>query len=210
MVKPASRNSLTRRQEAILLFIQAHRQTHHVPPTIREIGAHFGIGPAGVFGHLKALERKGQVRRADRGSRAIEVMAGGGQATGEMHGVSVPVIGRVAAGQPILAEERIEDHLWVDERLARGARVFALQVNGHSMIGAGILDGDYVIARQQSTADDGDIVVALLDDEATVKRLRRRRGGWRLDPENPAFPSIPMTAPTMIQGKVVGIYRLVR
>lgn len=207
-MKPTSRNPLTRRQEAVLRFIQEHRQTHQVPPTIREIGAHFGIGPAGVFGHLKALERKGQVRRADRGSRAIEVMSGGGRSAGERRGgVSVPLMGRVAAGQPILAEERIEDHLWVDERLARGARVFALQVKGHSMIGAGILDGDYVIARQQPAADDGDIVVALLDDEATVKRLRHRKSGWRLDPENPEFPSIPVTAPTMIQGKVVGVYR---
>jgi repressor LexA len=121
--------------------------------------------------------------------------------------VSVPVVGRVAAGQPILAEERIEDSLWIDERLAGGGRLFALQVKGRSMVGAGILDGDYVIARQQDAADDGDIVVALLGDEATVKRLRRRGGKWRLDPENPDFDSIPVTAPTMIQGKVVGVYR---
>lgn len=207
MVKVPSRSPLTKRQEAILRFVLAHRQTYHVPPTIREIGAHFGIGPAGVFGHLKALERKGHVRRADRGSRAIEVMSGGGRGGGETRSVSVPVIGRVAAGQPILAEERIEDHLSVDERLARGAKVFALQVTGQSMSGAGILDGDYVIARQQSAADDGDIVVALLGDEATVKRLRRRKSGWRLDPENSEFPSIPVTEPTMIQGKVIGVYR---
>ena len=202
------RQLLTKRQEAILRFIQQHIETHHVPPTVREIGARFEIGPAGVFGHLKALERKGQVRRADRGSRAIEVVSGGGRGAGERRGgVSVPVVGRVAAGQPILAEERIEDHLWVDERLTGGARLFALQVKGRSMVGAGILDGDYVIARQQDAADDGDIVVALLDDEATVKRLRRRGGKWRLDPENPDFDSIPVTAPTMIQGKVVAVWR---
>jgi repressor LexA len=207
-VKPTSRIGLTKRQSTILRFIQEHIQTHQVPPTVREIGAHFEIGPAGVFGHLKALERKGQVRRADRGSRAIEVVSGGGRGARERRGgVSVPVVGRVAAGQPILAEERIEDSLWIDERLAGGGRLFALQVKGRSMVGAGILDGDYVIARQQDAADDGDIVVALLGDEATVKRLRRRGGKWRLDPENPDFDSIPVTAPTMIQGKVVGVYR---
>jgi repressor LexA len=201
------RQLLTKRQGAILRFIQQHIETHHVPPTVREIGARFEIGPAGVFGHLKALERKGQVRRADRGSRAIEVVSGGGRSGGERRGgMSVPVVGRVAAGQPILAEERVEDHLWVDERLG-GGRLFALQVKGRSMVGAGILDGDYVIARQQDAADDGDIVVALLGDEATVKRLRRRGGRWKLDPENPDFDSIPITALTMIQGKVVGVYR---
>ncbi|MEW6683871.1 MAG: transcriptional repressor LexA [Nitrospirota bacterium] len=204
----ATRIPLTRRQEAILRFIQEHIHAQQVPPTVREIGARFEIGPAGVFGHLKALERKGQIRRADRGSRAIEVVSGGGRSAGESRdGVSVPVVGRVAAGQPILAEERIEDHLWVDGRLAGGAELFALRVSGQSMIGAGILDGDYVIARQQQVADDGDIVVALIGDEATVKRLRRRKGGWRLDPENPDFEPITVTAPTMIQGKVVAVYR---
>ncbi len=207
-MKRASRIPLTRRQEEILRFIQAHIQTHQVPPTVREIGGRFGIGPAGVFGHLKALERKGQVRRAARGSRAIEVVPGGERSAGARRGgVSVPVVGRVAAGQPILAEERIDDHLWLDSRLAGGARLFALQVKGRSMVGAGVLDGDYVIARQQDVADDGDIVVALLGDEATVKRLRRRGNTWRLDPENPDFDSIPVTAPAMIQGKVVAVYR---
>jgi repressor LexA len=207
-VERARRQILTKRQEAILRFIQEHIQTRQVPPTVREIGARFGIGPAGVFGHLKALERKGQVRRADRGSRAIEVVSGGGRSAGERRGgVSVPVVGRVAAGRPILAEERIEDHLWVDARFATGAHLFALQVKGQSMVGAGILDGDYVIARQLDTADDGDIVVALIGDEATVKRLRRRRGGWRLDPENPDYESIAVTEPTVIQGKVVAVYR---
>jgi repressor LexA len=202
--------ALTRRQEAILWFIQQHIETHHVPPTVREIGARFEIGPAGVFGHLKALERKGQVRRADRGSRAIEVVSSGGRSAGERRGgVSVPVVGRVAAGQPILAEERIEGSLWVDEGLAGGRRLFALQVKGRSMVGAGILDGDYVIARQQQAADDGDIVVALINDEATVKRLRRRRGAWWLDPENPDFEPIAVTEPAVIQGKVVSVSRRV-
>lgn len=204
----ARRQRLTKRQEAILRFIQEHIHTRQVPPTVREIGARFGIGPAGVFGHLTALERKGRIRRADRGSRAIEILMGHGT-SGVVSGrsVAVPVVGRVAAGQPILAEERIEDHLWVDERLANGARLFALHVKGRSMIGAGILDGDYVIARQQQAADDGDIVVALIDDEATVKRLRRRKSGWRLDSENSDFEPILITAPTMIQGKVVAVYR---
>jgi repressor LexA len=113
----------------------------------------------------------------------------------------------VAAGQPLLAEERIEDYLVVEDRLASRAPLFALRVQGRSMTGAGILDGDYVIARQQPSADDGDIVVALINDEATVKRLRRRHEAWHLDPEHPDFEPIPVTEPTMIQGKVVAVYR---
>lgn len=207
-MKSSSRIGLTKRQEALLRFIQEYTHTHRVPPTVREIGARFGIGPAGVFGHLKALERKGRIRRAARGSRAIEIVSGSGRAGAvSCQGVAVPVVGRVAAGQPILAEERIEDHVWVDERLAGGARLFALQVKGRSMAGAGILDGDYVIARQQQAANDGEIVVALIGDEATVKRLRRRKGGWQLDPANPDYEPIPLAESTTIQGKVVAVYR---
>ena len=200
--------ALTDRQEQVLQFIQTSTRTRGVPPTVREIGTHFGMGPAGVFGHVRALERKGRLRRAARGSRAIEVVPVGGRgAEPRRGGVSVPVVGRVAAGLPLLAEERIEDYLWVDERLAAEASLFALHVHGQSMVGAGILDGDYVIARQQQTADPGDIVVALIGNEATVKRLRRNRGRWRLDPENPDYDPIPITESTAIQGKVLAVYR---
>ncbi len=195
---------LTERQERILRFITSHIQKHRVPPTVREIGAEFRIGPAGVFDHLKALERKGRIRRMDRGSRAIDVVGGPSKA----RGVPVPIVGRVAAGQPILADQRVDGHLIVEEDLARGATLFALQVKGRSMIGAGILDGDYVVARQQQTADDGDIVVALIGDEATVKRLRRRGVVWRLEPENPEYQAVPLTEhDALIQGKVIAVHR---
>ncbi len=200
--------ALTDRQEQVLQFIQTSTRTRGVPPTVREIGTHFGMGPAGVFGHVRALERKGRLRRAARGSRAIEVVPVGGRADEPRRaGVSVPVVGRVAAGLPLLAEERIEEYLWVDERLAAGASLFALHVHGQSMVGAGILDGDYVVARQQQRADSGDIVVALIGNEATVKRLRRNRGRWRLDPENQDYDPIPITESTAIQGKVLAVYR---
>jgi repressor LexA len=201
---------LTDRQQEILRFIQDYTRTRRVPPTVREIGAHFGIWTAGVARHLQALERKGRLRRAARGSRMIEVVPGGTRAEeGQRAGLSVPIVGRVAAGQPLLAEERIEDYLVVEDRLASRAPLFALRVQGRSMTGAGILDGDYVIARQQPSADDGDIVVALINDEATVKRLRRRHKAWHLDPEHPDFEPIPVTEPTMIQGKVIAVYRRV-
>lgn len=201
---------LTDRQREILRFIQDYTRTRRVPPTVREIGAHFGIWTAGVARHLQALERKGRLRRAARGSRMIEVVPVGKRAEEDQRaGLSVPIVGRVAAGRPLLAEERIEDYLVVEDRLASRAPLFALRVQGRSMTGAGILDGDYVIARQQPSADDGDIVVALIGDEATVKRLRRRRGAWHLDPEHPDFEPIPVTEPTMIQGKVVAVYRRV-
>ena len=204
------RDDLTDRQHQVLQFIRAYIRTHHVPPTVREIGAHFGISPKGAFDHLRVLERKGHLRHANRGSRAIEVVSVGKRVEERKQaGLSVPVVGRVAAGQPLLAEERIEDYLVVEDRLASQVPLFALRVQGQSMTGAGILDGDYVIARQQASADHGDIVVALIGDEATVKRLRRTRGTWRLDPEHPDFEPIPVTEPTMIQGKVIAVYRRV-
>lgn len=201
-------NTLTARQSEILQFIHAYSRTHRIPPTVREIGAHFGISPKGVFDHLQVLERKGRLRRAARGSRMMEVVSSS-KRTEEPQpvGLSVPVIGRVAAGLPLLAEQHIEEHLVVDPRLASRGGLFALHVNGQSMVGAGILDGDYVIARQQHTAEAGDIVVALIEDEATVKRLRRRGRTWQLEPENPAFPVIPVTEPLTIQGKVLAVYR---
>jgi repressor LexA len=208
---PSQRSQeLTPRQHEILRFIQDYTRTRRVPPTVREIGEHFGIWIAAVARHIEALERKGRLRRAARGSRLIELLPVGKRAEEDQRaGLSVPIVGRVAAGQPLLAEERIEDYLVVEDRLASRAPLFALRVQGRSMTGAGILDGDYVIARQQSTADDGDIVVALIGEEATVKRLRRRRGAWHLDPEHPDFEPIPVTEPTMIQGKVVSVYRRV-
>jgi repressor LexA len=204
----AMRDDLTPRQQEVLQFIQAYIQTRKVPPTVREIGAPFGISSKAVFDHLTALERKGRLRRAARGSRMIELVPAGKRADERAPaGLAVPVVGRIAAGLPLLAEERIEDYLTVDPRLLSRGQLFALHVSGQSMIGAGILDGDYVIARQQHTADSGDIVVALIENEATVKRLRRRGKTWQLEPENPAYAAIPITEPLTVQGKVIAVYR---
>lgn len=203
----AMRDDLTARQSEVLQFIQASIRTHHVPPTVREIGVHFGISPKAAFDHLQVLERKGRVRRARRGSRMIEVVSGKRADERQPTGLSVPVVGRIAAGTPLLAEERIEEYLTVDPRLVSRGQLFALQVSGQSMIGAGILDGDYVVARQQHIAESGDIVVALIENEATVKRLKRRGRAWQLEPENPTYAPIPITEPLTIQGKVVAVYR---
>lgn len=208
MSSRATRPPLTARQADILRFITTYGATHRTPPTVREIGAHFGIGPSAVFGHLTALTRKGRIRKADRGSRAIDVVPKRGTRVEGGASIAVPILGRIAAGTPIFAEEHIEGHLPVEAPLASGgAPLFALEVRGRSMIGAGILDGDYVIARQQSAADPGDIVVALIGDDATVKRLVRGAEGWRLMPENPEYETVPVTEATMIQGRVVAVYR---
>jgi repressor LexA len=137
----------------------------------------------------------------------LEVVSSGKRMDDHKPGLSVPVVGHIAAGTPLLAEERIEEYLTVDPRLVSRGQLFALHVTGQSMIGAGILDGDYVVARQQHVAESGDIVVALIENEATVKRLRRRGRTWQLEPENPAYTPIPITEPLTIQGKVVAVYR---
>lgn len=202
------RHELTDRQHEVLRFIHAYIRARQVPPTVREIGAHFDISPKAVFDHLQALERKGRLRRAARGSRMIEITSGGKRAEERMPaGLPVPVVGHVAAGLPLLAEERIEEYLTVDPRLVSRGQLFALRVSGQSMVGAGILDGDYVVARQQHIAESGDIVVALIENEATVKRLRRRGKTWQLEPENPHYAPISITEPLTIQGKVIAVYR---
>ena len=196
---------LTERQEAVFEWVVGFVQQHGLPPTVREIGRAFGITSAGAFGHLKALETKGLLKRGPLGARSLEILTGGTEA-GE--GLRVPVVGRIAAGTPILATENLEGHVTVDASLASadGAACFALRVQGDSMIDAGILDGDLAIIRMQSHAEDGQVVAALLDDEATLKRLRKRKGRISLEPANkrmkPIFPT-----ELAIQGVMVGLVR---
>jgi len=180
--------SLTDRQEKILSFIKKSIQDQGYPPTIREIGEHFGIRSTnGVNDHLKALERKGYLMRGELKSRALSVIEGGRSqagrfprlarrelsAVGDGDVVEVPVVGKVAAGEPILAQENITDHVRIDSVLLGdgGRKVFALRVSGDSMIGDGIFDGDYIFVRKQLHAGAGEIVVAMIEDEATVKRF---------------------------------------
>jgi len=202
---------LTKRQQLVLEFIQESIQENGFPPTLREIGAHFGIRSTnGVNDHLLALQRKGYLRRQDMKSRALRPTA---SATGVPR--EVPLVGRVAAGQPLLAIENLEGTLRVDSGLlpGEGGNYFALRVRGESMIGAGILDGDIVFVRQQEEAASGTIVVAMVGDEATVKTLYRDGERLRLQPSNPAVAPIVVGRDDgrtlRILGIVVGVYRKV-
>jgi repressor LexA len=218
---------LTDRQEKILAFIKKSIQDQGYPPTIREIGEHFGIRSTnGVNDHLKALERKGYLLRGELKSRALSVIDGGRSparllrmsrrelsAVGEGEVVQVPVVGKVAAGDPILAQENITDHVRIDSVLLGdgGRKVFALRVSGDSMIGDGILDGDYIFVRKQLQADPGEIVVAMIEDEATVKRFYPEGDRVRFQPSNPRLKPIYVSRDdfreTQIIGVVVGVYR---
>lgn len=202
---------LTRRQREILGFIRSFTQRHDVPPTVREIGGRFHVTPRAAFDHLRALERKGQLRRRSTAGRTSRVLtlADRGPATQE-----VPVLGRIAAGAPLLAEENREGSLplaaeWLAGK-GKGEDVFALRVRGDSMVGAHIVEGDLVLVRRQASAEPGDIVVALLDNEATVKRFGRQGQTVLLKPEHPTMPPIevrPGQKDFKILGKVIGLVR---
>jgi repressor LexA len=198
---------LTHKQRETLDWIRAFVKMHGKPPTVREIGKRFGTASSSVFDVIKALERKGYLTRSDGFSRCITLTAKAGGGRGDT--VHVPIVGSIAAGQPILATESLEGTVPVDRRMAAGKQLFALRVRGDSMVQAGILDGDLVIAAQQQEAQEGDIVVALVDDEATVKRFHRRRdGAVELRPENPRHkPIVIEEPPFMIQGRVVAVVR---
>ena len=194
---------LTKRQQAILDFIVQEIRIKGVSPSIREIGQAMGISsPKAVLDHLKALERKGCIRRGTR-ARAIKVLRYGEPAA-KKETVSVPLLGHIAAGQPILAEENIEEYISVRKELLHGAKeVFLLKVHGDSMIEDQIFDGDVVIVRSQPTANNGDIVVALLENEATVKRFYRMGNRPVLVPANPKYPIVEKEF--VIQGRVIGV-----
>lgn len=227
-------DALTTRQREILEFITTFIHERGYPPTLREIGEHFGIRSTnGVNDHLKALEKKGYLRREDLKSRAMwPVHAPPGGAPGEGRGqvipmrrpgnaeddavVDVPIVGRVAAGLPILAVENIEDRVRVD-RFFLGAppqEVFGLRVVGESMIDDGILDGDYVFVKKTPTAQAGDIVVAMIDEEATVKRYYPDRDAIRFQPANANMRPIVVKKSEFrsvdLLGVVVGVYRKLR
>jgi repressor LexA len=211
---------LTARQEQTLDFIRQSIQERGYPPTLREIGEYMGIRSTnGVNDHLRALERKGYLRREDMKSRALKLVSGMGTEASPAPAkaddddmVEVRVLGRVAAGLPLLAEENVIDTVRVDKMLVRGGReVFGLRVTGDSMIEAGIMSGDYIFVKKQSTAERGDIVVALIGDEATVKYFFPERDYVRFQPANSQMAPILVRASdfksTMLLGKVVGVYR---
>lgn len=203
---PRNRQGLTERQERILEFIQRSLEERGYPPSVREIARAVGLrSPASVHTQLDRLEKMGLVRRGRMTSRALEVL---GPGTTRYRGkvAMVPLVGKVTAGEPILAVENIEDYVPLPPELTAEGNTFVLTVRGDSMIGAGILDGDRVVVRQQESADNGDIVVALMGEEATVKRFFKEQDGVRLQPENPAMAPI-RTKDVKILGKVIGLYR---
>jgi repressor LexA len=200
-------DELTKRQATILSFVERYAATHGFPPTVREIAKHYGMrSPNGVKKHLDALARKGRLTRK-AGARALCCPG----VPSPHESVSVPILGRVAAGRPLLAEEHQIGAVVLDRTVARGAAPFLLKVKGDSMSDAGILDGDYVLVNAQVQGQPGDIVVALLDDEATVKRFVRTAAGYALQPENPRYAPIPLRPDgpeVRLIGKVHGVLRL--
>ncbi len=199
---------ITPRQQAVLEFIADYIAQFGYPPTFQEIADAFGIvSKHGVVRHLAALEKKGYITRSDTLARSIRIIHPQyAPPTDDV--IQVPLVGRVAAGYPVLAEENIEDYVMLPRTLVRSeGRYFALRVHGDSMVNSGILDGDMVIVQSASTGQPGEIVVALIEDEVTVKRLVIRNNQKFLKAENPAYPDIyPQTA-WSIQGKVVGVIR---
>jgi repressor LexA len=207
---------LTARQQEIWQFLVEYVDDHGYPPTVREIGEAVGLAsPSTVHAHLANLERAGLLRRDPTKPRAVELVgrrpqAGTGAPEREPELPRLPLVGQIAAGAPLLAEENIEDEVAVPEPLGRGAD-FLLRVRGDSMVEAGILDGDTLVVRKQNDARDGDVVVALVGDdesadEATVKTFYREAGRVRLQPENAALEPI-YADHVQVLGKVVGVFR---
>jgi repressor LexA len=214
---------LTQRQQMVLDFIQQSIHDRGYPPTLREIGARMGIRSTnGVNDHLRALERKGYLTREDMKSRALRPTHLATQTpledgipsepANDVDLVEIRVLGRVAAGLPLLAEEHVVDTVRIDRTLVKGGRdVFGLKVHGDSMIDAGILNGDYIFVKKQLTASRGEVVVALIGDEATVKYYFPEKDHVRFQPANKGMAPIYVRAadfkPTMLLGVVVGVYR---
>ncbi|QQZ07843.1 transcriptional repressor LexA [Heyndrickxia vini] len=200
---------LSKRQQDILDFIKQEVKSKGYPPSVREIGEAVGLASSStVHGHLSRLETKGLIRRDPTKPRAIEILDFESENIPKQNVVNVPLLGKVTAGMPITAIENIEEFFPLPEQLApTDENIFMLEIVGESMIEAGILDGDYVIVRQQQTANNGDIVVAMTeDDEATVKRFFKEKDFFRLQPENSTMAPIILNNVSIL-GKVIGLYR---
>ena len=210
-------NSLNKREKAILKFIEKQVNANGYPPSVREIGKAVGLkSTATVHGYLESLEKKGYVKKESQKGRTLKLLKGGnleGEQTSfdkpvytnkEM--VDVPVVGKITAGAPILAVENVTDTFPIPIDFVGNSESFMLTVRGESMIEAGILDGDYILVRKQNTATNGEIVVALIEDEATVKTFYKEKDHIRLQPENSTMD--PIIVPNCeILGKVIGVFR---
>jgi repressor LexA len=199
--------SLTKRQQEIFDFIKRYSARHGYPPTVRDIGKAIGLTSSStVHAHLANLEKVGVLRRDPTKPRALEII--GEKAKKAMLPPGLPLVGRVAAGQPLLADENIEDYVEVPPIAGGDEGEYVLKVQGDSMKNAGILEGDYVVVHKTETARDGEIVVALLEEEATVKRFFKESDHVRLQPENEALEPI-RSRDVQVLGRVVGVFRRV-
>jgi len=196
---------LTSRQREVFDFIRSFIRSKRYPPTIREIAVNFGFSVKGSYDHVKALQKKGFIRCAGNRSRAIEVVADS-EAERQPNLVSVPVLGAVAAGRPLFAEENLTGWIQVPAASLKKGQHFALQVRGDSMKDAGIMDGDVVVVSHQETAENGEIVVAMVDEAVTLKRFFVERNRVRLKAENPKYPPL-YTQNVRILGRLAFLMR---
>ena len=198
---------LTKRQQEIFDFIKRYSEQNGYPPTVRDIGKAVGLASSStVHAHLANLEKLGLLRRDPTKPRAMELLGRAGALVGQTVKPGLPLLGQVAAGQPILAEENVEEYIETPAACGGERGEYLLRVRGESMKNAGILDGDLVVVRPQETASDGEIVVALVEDEATVKRFFREGEHIRLQPENDAMQPI-LVQDVSVLGRVVGLMR---
>jgi len=194
---------LTRRQRKVLEFLTSYTKKYGYPPTIREIGEHFGFFWTAARGFLQSIERKGFIKINPSKSRGIEIIG-----LNPAEGLKVPLVGKIRAGKPILATEDIEAHILIDKSLFPAENSFTLKVTGDSMIEAGILDGDFVVVKPQKVIENGEIGVALIEDEATVKRIFKGKEKITLRPENKNMkPGKYNPDEITIIGKVIGVIR---
>lgn len=194
--------SITKRQQEVLDFIKSYIADHHFPPTMREISDYFGISVKGAYDHVKALERKRFINLGSNRSRTIEVL--GDNEEDEL--VAIPILGNVAAGKPLFAEENHDGDLKLPQHLLPKGKHFALHVRGDSMRDAGIMEGDLAVIRQQEVANNGEIVVAVVDEAVTLKRFYKEKNRVKLQAENPAYPPI-FTQDVRLLGKLVHLIR---
>ncbi len=199
---------LTKKQQEVLKYIKKCILEQGYPPSVREIGREVNLkSTSSVFSHLEQLEKLGYIRRDPSKSRTIEVLDEEFSTSMRKDLVPIPVVGTVAAGQPLLAVENIEEYFPLPQRyLGLGKTTFMLKVKGDSMINVGIFDGDILIVEKKETARNGEIVVCLVEDSATVKRFYKENGHYRLQPENDSMEPIIVNEVTII-GKVTGLFR---
>lgn len=201
-----AQGKISKKQEEILEYIKSQILERGFPPAVREICEAVNLkSTSSVHSHLETLEKNGYIHRDPTKPRAIEILDDTFNLT-RREMVNVPIIGRVAAGEPLLAQQNIENYFPIPAEMMPNKQTFLLQVQGESMINAGILNGDYILVQQQQTADNGDKVVALIDDGATVKTFYREEGIIRLQPENDFMDSIIVKDCTIL-GKVIGVFR---